>query len=34
LHAFKRRLELLINLPPAKLEKAFLQASARDLSKE
>jgi protein-tyrosine-phosphatase len=34
LHAFKRRLELLINLPPAKLEKAFLQATARDLSKE
>jgi len=30
--AFKRRLELLINLPTAKLEKAMLQNTARELS--
>jgi protein-tyrosine-phosphatase len=30
--AFKRRLELLISLPTAKLEKAMLQNTARDLS--
>ena len=33
LHAMKRRLELLISLPAAKLEKAVIQSSARDLSK-
>lgn len=33
LHALKRRLELLISLPPAKLEKTLLQNSARDLAK-
>jgi protein-tyrosine-phosphatase len=32
--AFKRRLELLISLPLAKLEKAMLQGSARELAKE
>lgn len=32
LHAFKRRLELLISLPPEKLEKTLLQKSARDLA--
>ena len=33
LHAFKRRLELLTNLPPAKLEKTLLQNTARELAK-
>jgi protein-tyrosine-phosphatase len=33
MHAMKRRLELLISLPAAKLEKAVIQGSARDLSK-
>jgi protein-tyrosine-phosphatase len=32
LHEFKRRLELLVNLPPEKLEKALLQSSARELA--
>ena len=32
LHALKRRLELLTSLPPAKLEKALLQSTARDLA--
>jgi protein-tyrosine-phosphatase len=32
--ALKRRMELLVSLPPAKLEKAMLQGTARDLSKE
>ena len=32
--AFKRRLELLISLPAAKLEKTMLQRTARDLAKE
>jgi protein-tyrosine-phosphatase len=31
--AFKRRLELLISLPPEKLEKTLLQSTARDLAK-
>ena len=34
LHAMKRRLELLINLPTEKLAKALLQSTARALSKE
>jgi len=34
LHAMKRRLELLINLPTEKLAKAMLQSTARELSKE
>ena len=34
LHALKRRLELLTSLPPAKLEKALLQSTARDLAQE
>lgn len=34
LHLLKRRLELLISLPIAKLEKTMLQSSARELSKE
>lgn len=34
LHAMKRRLALLINLPAEKLEKALLQSTARGLSKE
>jgi protein-tyrosine-phosphatase len=34
LHALTRRLQLLISLPPAKLEKALLQSTARELSKE
>lgn len=34
LHAMKRRLELLINLPTDKLAKAMLQSTARELSKE
>ncbi len=32
LHLIKRRLDLLINLPADKLEKAVLQASARELA--
>jgi protein-tyrosine-phosphatase len=32
--ALKRRLDLLISLPPAKLEKTLLQATARALSKD
>lgn len=32
LHALKRRLELLISLPPDKLEKTMLERSARDLA--
>lgn len=32
--AFKRRLDLLISLPAAKLEKTMLQSSARDLARE
>ena len=31
--ALKRRLDLLISLPPEKLEKNLLQTTARDLSK-
>jgi len=34
LHAIKRRLELLINLPSEKLETALLQTTARDLARE
>ena len=34
LHAFKRRLELLISLPAAKLEKTMLQRTAQELAKE
>jgi arsenate reductase (thioredoxin) len=34
LHALKRRLELLVSLPAAKLEKAMLQSTARELTKE
>ena len=33
-HLIKRRLELLINLPANKLEKAVLQSTAHELSKE
>ena len=33
LHAMRRRLDLLINLPTGKLEKGVLQSSARDLAK-
>jgi len=33
-HLIKRRLELLINLPSDKLEKALLQTTARELAKE
>lgn len=33
LYAFKRRLELLISLPPEKLEKTLIQTTARDLAK-
>jgi protein-tyrosine-phosphatase len=33
LHALRRRLELLVNLPPAKLEKSLLQATARELAR-
>lgn len=33
-HALKRRLDILISLPPAKLEKALLQTTARDLAKD
>ena len=32
LHALRRRLELLVNLPPEKLEKSLLQATARELA--
>ena len=32
--AFKRRLELMVSLPAAKLEKNMLQGTARELSKE
>ena len=32
LHAIHRRLELLVNLPPASLGKLMLQSSARDLA--
>jgi arsenate reductase (thioredoxin) len=32
LHAMRRRIELLINLPPEKLQKLKLQASAKELS--
>ena len=31
--AIRRRLDLLVNLPPEKLERQLIQASARDLSK-
>lgn len=31
LHALRRRLDLLVSLPPATLEKAMLQGSVRDL---
>lgn len=34
LHAMKRRLELLISLPPAKLEKTLLQSAARQLVRD
>jgi protein-tyrosine-phosphatase len=34
LFALKRRLELLVNLPPARLEKALLQSTARELARE
>ena len=33
LHAIHRRLELLVNLPPAKLEKMALQSTAKELAK-
>ena len=33
-HLIKRRLELLINLPSDKLEKALLQTTARELAKK
>jgi protein-tyrosine-phosphatase len=33
LHALKRRLELMVSLPPEKLEKTLLQGTARDLAK-
>ena len=33
MHALKRRLDILISLPPSKLEKTLLQSTARDLSK-
>ncbi len=32
LHALRRRLELMINLPPEKLERAMMQQTARDLA--
>jgi arsenate reductase (thioredoxin) len=32
LHAIRRRLDLLVNLPPEKLSKLVLQASARELA--
>jgi protein-tyrosine-phosphatase len=34
LHALKRRLELLVSLPAAKLEKTMLQSTARDMARE
>ncbi len=34
LHALKRRLNILVSLPPAKLEMTFLQNTAHELSKE
>ena len=34
LHLLKRRLELLVSLPPEKLEKTLLQNTARALAKE
>lgn len=34
LHLLKRRLDILISLPIAKLEKTMLQTTARDLAKE
>ena len=34
LHSLKRRLDILICLPPAKLEKTLLQNAARELAKE
>ena len=34
LHALRRRLELLISLPSAKLEKTLLQSTARDLAQK
>ncbi len=33
LHALRRRLELLVNRPPEKLEKTLLQATARELAR-
>lgn len=33
LHAIRRRLDLLVNLPPAKLEAVALQQAARDLAR-
>lgn len=33
-HLIKRQLELLINLPSGKLDKALLQPTARELAKE
>ncbi|MBK9235965.1 MAG: arsenate reductase ArsC [Rhodoferax sp.] len=33
LHALRGRLELLVNLPPEKLEKTLLQATARELAR-
>jgi protein-tyrosine-phosphatase len=33
LHAFKRRLELMVSLPAAKLEKTMLQSTARELAR-
>ena len=34
LHALKRRLELMVSLPAAKLEKNMLQSTARDMARE
>ena len=34
LYTIKRRLELLVSLPPSKLEKAMLQTAARDLAQQ
>jgi hypothetical protein len=33
LHAIRRRLELLVNLPAASLDRMALQATARDLAR-
>ena len=33
LHAIRRRLDLLVNLPPAGLDKLMLQTQARDLAR-